>query len=91
MSRIVCVGSMNMDIAAYSTALPKPGETVFGSSLDSSPGGKGLNQAVAARRLGADVAFVGCLGGDATGDTVLAFMVAEGIDTSYICRLANEQ
>ncbi len=91
MSRIVCVGSMNMDIAAYSTALPKPGETVFGSSLVSSPGGKGLNQAVAARRLGADVAFLGCLGGDATGDAVLAFMIAEDIDTASICRLTSIQ
>ena len=91
MSRIVCVGSMNMDIAAYSTALPKPGETVFGSSLVSSPGGKGLNQAAAAKRLGADVAFIGCLGADATGDTVLAFMIAEGIDTTGIHRLAETQ
>jgi len=87
MSRIVCVGSMNMDIAAYSTTLPRPGETVFGSTLTSSPGGKGLNQAVAARRLGASVAFVGNLGGDDTGDAVAAFLDAEGIDTNGIGRV----
>jgi len=87
MSRIVCVGSMNMDFAAYSTTLPRPGETVFGSTLTSSPGGKGLNQAVAARRLGASVAFVGNLGCDDTGDAVAAFLDAEGIDTSGIRRV----
>ncbi len=91
MSRIVCVGSMNMDIAAYSAALPRPGETVFGSSLVSSPGGKGLNQAVAARRLGAQVAFVGCLGMDHVGDQVSAFLQSEGIDTSAIARLDTVQ
>ena len=87
MSRIVCVGSMNMDIAAYSTTLPRPGETVFGSTLASSPGGKGLNQAVAARRLGAEVAFIGNLGRDDTGDAVAAFLDAEGIDTNGIRRV----
>jgi ribokinase len=91
MTRIVCVGSMNMDIAAYSTTLPRPGETVFGSALASSPGGKGLNQAVAARRLGAEVAFVGNLGRDATGDALSAFLVEVGIDTSGIQRLAGAQ
>lgn len=87
MSKIVCVGSMNMDIAAYSTTLPRPGETVFGSSLMTSPGGKGLNQAVSARRLGAQVAFVGNLGRDDAGNAVAAFLDAEGIDTSGIARV----
>jgi ribokinase len=87
MSRIVCVGSMNMDIAAYSTTLPRPGETVFGSAMASSPGGKGLNQAVAARRLGASVAFVGNLGRDDAGNRVAAFLAAEGIETKTITRL----
>jgi ribokinase len=91
MSRIVCVGSMNMDIAAYSDALPRPGETVFGSSLVSSPGGKGLNQAVAARRLGAQVTFAGCLGKDQTGDQLVAFLASEGIDTSGISRSDTAQ
>ena len=86
MSRIVCVGSMNMDIAAYSAALPRPGETVLGSSLVSSPGGKGLNQAVAASRLGANVAFAGCLGSDQVGDAITAFLASEGIDVSGIAR-----
>lgn len=91
MTKIICIGSMNMDIAAYASTLPRPGETVFGSNLVASPGGKGLNQAVAARRLGADVAFVGRLGVDASGDAVLAFLNAEGIDTSGIARQAGLQ
>lgn len=86
MSRIVCVGSMNMDIAAYIAVLPRPGETVFGTSFVSSPGGKGLNQAVAARRLGAQVAFVGCLGTDQSGNELSAFLQSEGIDISGIAR-----
>lgn len=91
MTRIVCVGSMNMDMAAYSTTLPRPGETVFGTSLVSSPGGKGLNQAVAARRLGATVAFVGNLGRDDAGDAVAAFLADEGIDMRRIERLEGVQ
>jgi ribokinase len=87
MGRIICVGSLNMDIAAYSEALPLPGETVFGSSIAASPGGKGLNQAIAARRLGADVAFVGNLGRDDAGEKIGAFLAAEGVDTSAIARL----
>ena len=87
MGRIICVGSLNMDIAAYSEALPLPGETVFGSSIAASPGGKGLNQAVAARRLGADVAFVGNLGRDDAGGKIAAFLAAEGVDTSAVARL----
>jgi ribokinase len=89
MSRIVCVGSMNMDIAAYCVALPRPGETVLGSSLVSSPGGKGLNQAVAACRLGANVAFAGSLGTDQVGDAITAFLASEGIDVSGIARQAG--
>lgn len=87
MPRIVCVGSMNMDIAAYGEALPRAGETVFASDLATSPGGKGLNQAVAARRLGAEVAFVGQLGRDQSGDTLARFLDREGVDTSGIGRL----
>jgi ribokinase len=87
MNRIICVGSMNMDLVVYSATLPRPGETVFGTTLVSSPGGKGLNQAVAARRLGAAVAFVGNIGRDPTGDEIAAFLASEGIDTSGIGRI----
>lgn len=84
MPRIVCVGSINMDLAVYGRSLPRRGETVLGERLQRSPGGKGLNQAVAARRLGAEVAFVGNVGRDDDGAALRAFMLKEGLDTSCV-------
>jgi len=89
MSRIVVAASMNMDMAAYADSLPRPGETVFGSAVAYSPGGKGLNQAVAAARLGASVAVLGFLGDDEMGAKVRAFLEAEGIDASAVGTLAG--
>lgn len=77
---IVC-GSLNMDLVARVAQLPRPGETVVGASLTRLPGGKGLNQAVAAARMGATVAMVGARGDDADGATLAALLLAEGIDT----------
>src|SRR5262245_24614239 len=59
-----------------------PGETVTGGSLLINHGGKGANQAVAARRLGAEVAFIGCVGDDAAGAAIRARLGAEGIDVA---------
>ena len=56
---ITVVGSINLDIVATGPKLPRPGETVTGAKLARHPGGKGANQALAARRLGADVRLVG--------------------------------
>src|SRR5512144_874031 len=65
----VCViGSSNLDFTVTVPRLPGVGETVSGGTLVTSPGGKGANQAVAARRLGVDVAFVTLLGSDPMGD-----------------------
>ena len=77
---IVC-GSLNMDLVARVAQLPRPGETVVGASLTRLLGGKGLNQAVAAARMGATVAMVGARGDDADGATLAALLLAEGIDT----------
>jgi ribokinase len=60
--------------------LPSVGETVSGGALTVSHGGKGANQAVAARRLGARVRFVGCVGDDASGQAIRAGLAAEGIE-----------
>jgi ribokinase len=62
--RLVVVGSVNLDLVATAKRLPRPGETVGGATLDRIPGGKGANQALAAARLGADVALVACVGDD---------------------------
>lgn len=79
----VCVvGSANLDLVATTTRLPRPGETVLGSDFAEHPGGKGLNQAVAAARSGARTAFVGALGSDPAGDHLREVLAAEMIDAS---------
>lgn len=81
----VCVvGSANLDLVATVQQLPGPGETVSGDSYAEYPGGKGLNQAVAAARAGASVAFVGAVGDDAAGVALRAVLTDEGIDASYL-------
>lgn len=65
---LLVVGSANVDLVAGVDRLPAEGETVLGGSLTQFAGGKGANQAVAAARAGASVAFAGCVGGDAFGD-----------------------
>lgn len=84
--KIVVVGSANTDMVVQVQHLPEPGETVLGGEYHQSRGGKGANQAVAAARLGANVAFIARLGRDAFGDDLVAAYKAEGIDTQYIIR-----
>jgi ribokinase len=66
-NRIAVLGSANMDLVVRQPRLPEPGETMFGSGFSTVPGGKGLNQAVAAARQGGTVDFIGAVGGDAYG------------------------
>ncbi|WP_374578826.1 ribokinase [Phenylobacterium sp.] len=82
MTRITVVGSVNLDFVASASRLPAPGETVTGAVLVRHPGGKGANQALAARRLGAAVSLVGCVGADGLADETLALLRAEGVDLS---------
>ncbi len=79
---IVVVGSVNLDIVASAEKLPRPGETVTGATLERFPGGKGANQALAAKRLGADVSLVACVGDDAEADAALASLRAGGVGLS---------
>lgn len=81
---VVVVGSLNLDMVATAERLPLPGETVHGSTYAEHPGGKGLNQAVAAARAGATVAIVGAIGDDAAGRMLRAVVLAEGIDDSSL-------
>ncbi|WP_248322227.1 ribokinase [Caballeronia sp. Sq4a] len=87
--RVVVVGSLNMDLVARAPRLPKPGETLAGSAFVQAPGGKGANQAVAAARLGAQVAMIGCVGRDANGATLRAGLEAEGIDCAALATSAD--
>ncbi|HEX2559494.1 ribokinase [Phenylobacterium sp.] len=80
--KITIVGSINLDFVAQAPKLPTPGETVTGAQLARHPGGKGANQALAARRLGAEVALVGRVGEDAMASEALALLRAEGVDLS---------
>lgn len=86
---IVVIGSLNMDLVIQLARSPKIGETVLGDSIHFVPGGKGANQAVAAARLGAEVAMIGSVGTDAFGSQLLASLQAEGIDTSGVRRVAE--
>ena len=77
--RVLVVGSANVDFTVAASRLPRVGETVSGGTLLVNHGGKGANQAVAARRLGAEVRFVGCVGDDASGHEIRAALRSEGI------------
>lgn len=83
MARIVVVGSINMDLVTQAPRFVGPGETILGERFFSIPGGKGANQAVAAARLGADVALVGALGTDNFGRQLRQGLASEGIDLSH--------
>ena len=86
--KIVVAGSLNLDLVGHAPRIPQAGETVLGSVLERSQGGKGGNQAVAAARLGAAVHFFGAVGRDAAGDELLAGLAAEGIDVAGVQRVA---
>ena len=85
MPSIAVIGSVNLDIVARVARLPKPGETVTGAELARYPGGKGANQALAAKRLGADVSLVARVGDDAAADEALA-LLREGAVNLEQCR-----
>lgn len=84
MNKVVVVGSINMDLVVEAVQFPAPGETVLGRRFSTFPGGKGANQAIAARRLGADVTLIGCVGDDAFGRELLGVLENEGVDTRYV-------
>lgn len=86
---IVVLGGINMDLVGMTERMPAPGETVFGQSFHTAPGGKGANQAVAAARLGAEVRMVGRVGQDEFGPVLLDGMRREGIDISGVASDPN--
>ena len=78
------LGSMNIDLVLTVPHLPRPGETVLGERLGRYPGGKGANQAVAAARLGGQVAMVGRVGADDFGRELVENLTANGVDPSGV-------
>ena len=81
--RLTVVGSVNLDLVASGSALPCPGQTVTGAVLARHPGGKGANQALAARRLGAEVRLVARVGADPFAAEALALLRADGVDMEF--------
>ena len=79
---ITVFGSTNLDQVGTVPRLPKPGETVAGGAFSMAAGGKGANQALAARRAGASVRHVGAVGRDAFADLALELLVKDGVDLS---------
>ncbi|MGB7731575.1 MAG: ribokinase [Candidatus Acidiferrum sp.] len=82
--RIAVVGSANTDLTTFSDVFPRPGETIFGKSFDLGFGGKGANQAVAARYCGADVVMVAKVGNDLFGEATVKNFMSMGIDATHV-------
>ena len=82
--QILVIGAANTDLTAYVDRIPEGGETIHGDIFTTGFGGKGANQAVAAKRAGADVALITGLGADIFGQNTKAHLEAEGVDTSAI-------
>jgi ribokinase len=78
--QIVVVGSANADLVLDVDHRPAAGETILGSDVVTTPGGKGANQAVAAAKVGGDVAFIGCVGDDGHGALLRASLAGAGVD-----------
>ena len=81
---IAVVGSANVDLTTFNDVFPRPGETIFGKSFDLGFGGKGANQAVAARLCGANVAMVAKVGNDLFGPATIKNFESLGIDASCV-------
>jgi ribokinase len=81
---LTVVGSVNLDLVVRVAHLPAPGETVTGTRLSRHPGGKGANQALAARRLGAAVRLIACVGRDAMADEALQLLRADRVDLGAV-------
>ena len=84
--RLTVVGSINLDLVVQAERLPRPGETVSGASFARVSGGKGANQAVAAARLGAKVALVGCVGRDELAEEALAALRESGVEDRWLVK-----
>jgi ribokinase len=82
--RIAVVGSANIDLTTFTDKFPTPGETIFGQKFDLGFGGKGANQAVAARLCGADVFMVARVGSDLFGPATIENFKKLGIDTTHV-------
>src|ERR1700733_14922346 len=82
--RIAVIGSANIDLVTFADRFPKPGETIFGQKFDLGFGGKGANQAVAAKLCGADVFMMPRVRDDLFGPATIENVRKLGIDTAHV-------
>jgi ribokinase len=90
MGRVLVLGSLNVDLVTSVERHPRSGETVLGDGLSRLAGGKGANQAVAARAAGVEVTMVGCVGADAGGVAYRKRLVERGIDSAHVRTVSGE-
>lgn len=84
MKKIAVIGSLNMDLVITTDRFPNMGETITGKNFSQIPGGKGANQGVACGRLGGNTRFLGKVGNDSYGDTLIESLKNAGVDTDFI-------
>src|ERR1700722_11413895 len=82
--RIAVIGSANTDLTTFADSFPRPGETIFGQRFHLGFGGKGANQAVAARLCGAEVLMIAKVGDDLFGEATIRNFQSYGIDTRHV-------
>lgn len=90
MKKIAVVGSLSMDFVVETDEKPGKGETVFGKNFQTSFGGKGANQAVAAQRLGCEVKMFGCVGADSFGNEIISNLKKQNVNVDYVERVTHE-
>ena len=89
MKKITVLGSLNADTILHIPHLPQQGETMAMQGASTAPGGKGANQAVAAKRLGGAVSFIGAVGDDQNGALLLEALQADGVNTDHVAQIAG--
>lgn len=87
---IAVVGSAMMDLTAYTDVIPAPGQTVIGKNFVTGFGGKGANQAVLSAKCGADVVFIGSVGNDSFGDSIIENFNSVGVTSSFVTRSGKQ-
>ncbi|KNC11376.1 ribokinase [Klebsiella sp. RIT-PI-d] len=87
---LVVLGSINADHILNLNTFPTPGETVIGNQYQIAFGGKGANQAVAAGRSGANIAFIACTGDDDTGERIRTQLISDNVDIEPVSTIAGE-
>lgn len=84
MGTIIVLGSLITDLVTRAAHFPRPGESLVGNDFTMFLGGKGINQAVTAARMGANVRLIGRVGSDTFGDAFFPVLAREGIDSAYM-------